>query len=86
LELNLYKAEDIKVDDVKFTDNQLCLDLIERPIHGVLAVLDEELKLPKGGDDNFLTRLMKSNEPKSGMKHFIPTKKRVTMRRACSVL
>ncbi|XP_073943299.1 myosin heavy chain 95F jaguar [Choristoneura fumiferana] len=44
-EQELYKREGLVVPEVRFTDNQDCIDLIEN--HGVFHLLDEESKLPK---------------------------------------
>jgi len=43
---------------IEFVDNQPCLDLIEarKPV-GILAILDEESKLPKATDETFITKL-----------------------------
>ncbi|XP_063377350.1 myosin heavy chain 95F [Cydia fagiglandana] len=46
-EQELYKREGLVVPEVRFSDNQDCIDLIESKNHGVFHLLDEESKLPK---------------------------------------
>ncbi|KAI9204657.1 P-loop containing nucleoside triphosphate hydrolase protein [Polychytrium aggregatum] len=57
LEQEEYDKEAIKWSKITFTDNQLCLDLIEAKPAGVLALLDEETKFPKGSDDGWLQKM-----------------------------
>ncbi|XP_017783306.1 PREDICTED: myosin heavy chain 95F isoform X2 [Nicrophorus vespilloides] len=46
-EQELYKREGLNVPEIKFVDNQDCIDLIETKNKGILNLLDEESKLPK---------------------------------------
>jgi myosin-6 len=46
-EQELYVKESIKFKEVEFVDNQDCIDLIEAKTTGILAMLDEESKIPK---------------------------------------
>nr|XP_026484267.1 myosin heavy chain 95F [Vanessa tameamea] len=46
-EQELYKREGLNVPEIRFVDNQDCIDLIESKNHGVFHILDEESKLPK---------------------------------------
>jgi myosin heavy subunit len=57
MELEEYKAEGVDVPDVSFTDNGACVDLIEAADQGLLTMLNEEIRLPKGSDDGFLSKL-----------------------------
>ena len=57
MEQNEYKADKIDVAHVSFIDNQPCLDVIETGKQCILAMCDEELKLPKGSDLNLLERM-----------------------------
>ena len=41
---------------IDFYDNQPCIDLIESKL-GVLALLDEECKMPKGSDKSWVEKL-----------------------------
>jgi myosin-5 len=44
------------LESIQFKDNQGCLDLIEAKT-GVLALLDEECRIPKGTDETYLSKL-----------------------------
>ncbi|XP_028177152.1 myosin heavy chain 95F isoform X6 [Ostrinia furnacalis] len=46
-EQDLYRREGLNVPEIRFVDNQDCIDLIESKNHGVFHLLDEESKLPK---------------------------------------
>lgn len=56
LEQEEYVREEIDWKFIDFSDNQPCIDLIEGKL-GVLALLDEESRLPMGSDESFLTKL-----------------------------
>ncbi|TFK55318.1 hypothetical protein OE88DRAFT_1694770 [Heliocybe sulcata] len=56
LEQDEYVREEISWTFIDFQDNQLCIDVIEGKL-GVLALLDEESRLPSGTDASFLTKL-----------------------------
>lgn len=56
LEQEEYLREEIDWKFIDFSDNQPCIDLIEGKL-GVLALLDEESRLPMGSDDSFVTKL-----------------------------
>ncbi|KAJ3157501.1 cytochrome c oxidase subunit 1, partial [Irineochytrium annulatum] len=71
LEQEEYDREAIKWDKITFTDNQLCLDLIEVKPAGILALLDEETKVPKGSDESWLGKLFQGLEKQP---HFIKPK------------
>lgn len=71
MEQEEYKAEKIDVAHVAFIDNQPCLDLIENGRNSLLGMTDEEIKLPKGSDDNLLTRMHQSH---NGNKYYIKPK------------
>lgn len=57
LEQAEYEAEKIEWAFISFPDNQDCLDTIQQKKTGVLAMLDDECRLPKGSDRNFAKRL-----------------------------
>lgn len=46
-EQQLYKREGLNVPEIKFVDNQDCIDIIETKNKGIFNLLDEESKLPK---------------------------------------
>jgi len=55
-----YQKEKIEWSFIEFPDNQDCLDLIEHKQTGIIAMLDDECRLPKASDDKFHSRLVKS--------------------------
>ena len=58
-EQRCYDAEGIDYSDVEFGDNSDVLDLIESRQKGLLPLLDDEVKFPRGGDENYITRITK---------------------------
>ncbi|KAF2404555.1 putative myosin heavy chain [Trichodelitschia bisporula] len=56
LEQEEYLREQIDWTFIDFSDNQPCIDLIEGKM-GVLALLDEESRLPMGSDEQFVNKL-----------------------------
>ncbi|KAF8876514.1 P-loop containing nucleoside triphosphate hydrolase protein [Gymnopilus junonius] len=56
LEQEEYVKEEIKWKFIDFSDNQPCIDVIEGKL-GVLALLDEESRLPAGSDASLLQKL-----------------------------
>jgi myosin V len=56
LEQEEYVREQIQWKFIDFSDNQPCIDVIEGKL-GVLALLDEESRLPSGTDASFLQKL-----------------------------
>lgn len=51
-----YNREGISWDEIDWVDNAECLDLIERKL-GILSLVDEEARFPKGTDDTLLQKL-----------------------------
>ncbi|XP_054612287.1 unconventional myosin-Vb isoform X2 [Dunckerocampus dactyliophorus] len=66
LEQEEYMKEQIPWTLIDFHDNQPCIDLIEARL-GVLDLLDEECKVPKGTDQNWAQKLYKQH---AGSAHF----------------
>ena len=56
LEQDEYVREEINWTFIEFSDNQPCIDVIEGKL-GILALLDEESRLPSGSDASFLQKL-----------------------------
>ncbi|XP_067654116.1 unconventional myosin-Va-like isoform X2 [Haliotis asinina] len=67
LEQEEYVREKIEWSFIDFYDNQPCIDLIENKL-GILDLLDEECKMPKGSDQNWCQKLFDKHLKKS--KHF----------------
>lgn len=78
MEQQEYQSERIDVAHVSYIDNQPCLDLIEGGRSSILGMSDEELRLPKGSDDNLLARMHQTHaankyygKPKTAVPLFI---------------
>ncbi|XP_020287438.1 unconventional myosin-Va isoform X2 [Pseudomyrmex gracilis] len=56
LEQEEYLKEDIEWTFIDFYDNQPCIDLIETKL-GILDLLDEECRMPKGSDGSWAEKL-----------------------------
>ncbi|KAL7645004.1 UNVERIFIED_CONTAM: hypothetical protein RMT77_004828 [Armadillidium vulgare] len=56
LEQEEYVKEQIEWEFINFNDNQPCIDLIEFKL-GILDLLDEECKMPKGSDQSWVEKL-----------------------------
>ncbi|XP_071051192.1 myosin heavy chain 95F isoform X2 [Onthophagus taurus] len=56
-EQEVYKREGLNVPEIKYADNQDCIDLIENKSNGIFTILDEESKLPKPLYTHFTTEL-----------------------------
>ncbi|XP_052692333.1 unconventional myosin-Va-like isoform X3 [Crassostrea angulata] len=67
LEQEEYVREAIEWSFIDFYDNQPCIDLIESKL-GILDLLDEECKMPKGSDENWCQKLYDKHLGKA--KHF----------------
>lgn len=61
-----YEAEQISWEFIEFPDNQDCLDTIQSKPSGILTMLDDECRLPKGSDRNWANRLYKQYIPNTG--------------------
>ncbi|KAK4298029.1 hypothetical protein Pmani_029591 [Petrolisthes manimaculis] len=56
LEQEEYVKEKIEWEFINFYDNQPCIDLIESKL-GILDLLDEECRMPKGSDQSWVEKL-----------------------------
>lgn len=63
----VYRQEKIAFDHVEYIDNQPVLDLIEQKPNGILPSLDEELRIPRGTDQTYVTKL---HGKCKGLKHY----------------
>jgi len=66
MEQDEYEREHIQWAFIKFPDNQDCLDTIQIKKTGVLAMLDDECRVPGGNDKNYAKRMYT---------HYLPGKK-----------
>lgn len=57
LEQAEYDAEKIEWAFISFPDNQDCLDTIQQKKTGILTMLDDECRLPRGSDRNWAKRM-----------------------------
>ncbi|XP_041478739.1 unconventional myosin-X-like isoform X4 [Lytechinus variegatus] len=56
LEQHEYAAEGLEWVDIAYQDNGECLDLVEKKL-GILSLIDEESRFPKGTDETMLGKL-----------------------------
>ncbi|CAO1616940.1 unnamed protein product [Parajaminaea phylloscopi] len=68
LEQDEYMAEEIAWTFIDFSDNQPTIDMIEGKM-GILALLDEESRLPSGADESFLQKLYTQMDRKPELKN-----------------
>jgi hypothetical protein len=61
-EESVYTNEQIKFEHIHFIDNQPVVDLIEKKPYGLMPLLDEEVKIPRGSDSAWLTKSKQHNE------------------------
>ena len=59
MENEIYLGEGIDFKGVTFIDNQNVLDLLEKKPSGLLSILDEELRVPRGSAAGFYNKLSK---------------------------
>lgn len=59
LEQEEYSREGISWESIQYKDNLPCLELIEGKT-GLLMLLDEECRVPKGSDDSYLSKVMET--------------------------
>ncbi|XP_074007079.1 unconventional myosin-VI isoform X3 [Numenius arquata] len=78
-EQELYQKEGLGVNEVRYVDNQDCIDLIEAKLIGVLDILDEENRLPQPSDQHFTSVVHQKHK-----EHFrlsIPRKSKLAVHR-----
>ena len=64
-EQEVYEAEGIDVDRIETIDNEDILQFLEMKKSGLFALLDEELRLPRGSDSGFLKKVEKEHKAKT---------------------
>ena len=57
----LYVSEGIDFTPTEFVDNQDVLNLVEKKPSGMLPMLDDEIRLPRGSDMSYLNKLAKKH-------------------------
>ncbi|KAM9496771.1 myosin VIa isoform 3-T3 [Clarias gariepinus] len=78
-EQELYQKEGLGVNEVKYVDNQDCIDLVEAKLVGILDILDEENRLPQPSDQHF-TEMVHSKH-KNHFRLCVPRKSKLTVHR-----
>ena len=58
MEQTLYAAEGIVIPGTAFVDNQPTLDLLELKATGVFSLCDDEINVPRGSDETFLSKVL----------------------------
>jgi len=58
LEQEEYKREGLDISEISFDDNRPILEAIEGKKTGIISILDEEGRLPRGSDESFLTKVL----------------------------
>ena len=67
-EESVYVSEQVPYTKINFIDNQPVLNLIERKRKGILPILDDEVRMPKGCDEGFMKRVDKENGSRKAYK------------------
>ncbi|NXE36180.1 MYO6 protein, partial [Ptilorrhoa leucosticta] len=78
-EQELYQKEGLGVNEVRYVDNQDCIDLIEAKLVGVLDILDEENRLPQPSDQHFTSAVHQKH--KDHFRLSIPRKSKLAVHR-----
>ncbi|XP_072121989.1 unconventional myosin-VI isoform X3 [Mobula birostris] len=78
-EQELYQKEGLGVNEVRYVDNQDCIDLIEAKLVGILDILDEENRLPQTSDQHFTSAVHQKH--KDHFRLTIPRKSKLTVHR-----
>ncbi|XP_047015857.2 myosin VIa isoform X5 [Ictalurus punctatus] len=78
-EQELYQREGLGVNEVKYIDNQDCIDLVESKLVGILDILDEENRLPQPSDQHFTETV--HSKHKNHFRLSIPRKSKLTVHR-----
>ncbi|XP_076874286.1 myosin VIa [Brachyhypopomus gauderio] len=78
-EQELYQKEGLGVNEVKYVDNQDCIDLVESKLVGILDILDEENRLPQPSDQHFTAAV--HNKHKNHFRLTVPRKSKLTVHR-----
>uniref|UniRef100_A0A672YLF4 Methyl-CpG binding domain protein 3b n=1 Tax=Sphaeramia orbicularis TaxID=375764 RepID=A0A672YLF4_9TELE len=69
LEQEEYVREELEWSRIEFSDNQQCISLIEGQL-GLLDLLDEECRMPKGSDESWVRKLYDQHVSSKPHPHF----------------
>eukprot|EP00940_MAST-03C_sp_MAST-3C-sp2_P000685 g685.t1 len=61
-EESVYISEGVPYTKIEFIDNQPVLDMIEKKRKGLLPLLDDEVRLPKGSDKSYMQKVDKTHK------------------------
>ena len=61
IEQEEYRLENVPVESVTYTDNQPCLDLLQKRPGGIFAGIDEEIFTPGGTDEKALQKMYENH-------------------------
>uniref|UniRef100_A0A4W5Q614 Unconventional myosin-VI n=1 Tax=Hucho hucho TaxID=62062 RepID=A0A4W5Q614_9TELE len=78
-EQELYQKEGLGVNEVRYVDNQDCIDLVEAKLVGILDILDEENRLPQPSDQHFAETV--HNKHKNHFRLTVPRKSKLQVHR-----
>jgi hypothetical protein len=62
LEKTEYEEQGISVPDTDQPDNKACLLLLEKPREGIFAMIDEEIRVNQGSDENLLKKILGAHD------------------------
>lgn len=62
LEQEEYRNEGISFEEIKYQDNQPCLEMISKKPSGIIQLLDDESNFPKASDKTFVEKVAKAHE------------------------
>jgi myosin heavy subunit len=61
MEQQEYAKEGISVSNIQFEDNQSTLDLLELGFTGIFSMIDEEINVPRGSDEQLLSKMFQKH-------------------------
>jgi myosin heavy subunit len=59
-----YEEEGINWNTIEWMDNSSTVELFERPNHGLLGIMDEEVKIPKSNDATLMLKIFTKTSKK----------------------
>jgi myosin heavy subunit len=61
MEQEEYAKEGINVSNIQFEDNQSTLDLLDLKATGIFSMIDEEINVPRGSDEQLLSKMFQKH-------------------------